>query len=137
MGKNKNKGGKDASGGQGNDRRARNKVNHRDAGRDRDDEQVPQELIEKAAMLGCEVWEIDEYEARDQMRERDAAAEQDSDDSGELSEESKQAVKPRAAKAKNAAANREMPPSDSSEEEDGPVTEVIPEEEEKKGESDD
>ena len=71
------------------------------------------------------------------MRERDAAAEQDSDDSGELSEESKQAVKPRAVKAKNAAANREMPPSDSSEEEDGPVTEVIPEEEEKKGESDD
>ena len=90
-------------------------------------------------MLGCEVWEIEEYEARNQMREGDAAAEEDSD-SGELSEESKQAVKPRAAKAKTAkaaAANREMPPSDDSSD-DGPVTEVIPEEEEeKKGESDD
>lgn len=71
------------------------------------------------------------------MREQ-GSDEEDSD----LSEESKQAVKPRAAnkaknvKANNAAANREMPPSDDSSEEEGPVTEVIPEEEEKKGESD-
>ena len=27
-------------------------------------DEVPQELIEKAAKLGCEVWQIDEFEAR-------------------------------------------------------------------------
>jgi len=26
--------------------------------------EVPQELIEKAAMLGCEVWQIEEFEQR-------------------------------------------------------------------------
>ena len=51
---------------------------------------VPQELIEKAAKLGCEVWQIEEFEAREQMRERDS-----DDEDSDLSEESKQAVKPR------------------------------------------
>ena len=64
------------------------------------------------------------------MGEADSDEEEDSD----LSEESKQAVKPRTAKANMASASREMPP-DSSSDEEGPVTEVIPEEEEKKGES--
>lgn len=91
---------------------------------------MPQELIDKAAILGCEIWQIDEFEARKQMGEVDSDEEEDSD----LSEESKQAVKPRTAKANMASASREMPP-DSSSDEEGPVTEVIPEEEEKKGES--
>lgn len=91
---------------------------------------MPQELIEKAAMLGCEVWQIEEFEAKQQMREADSDEEEDSD----LSEESKAALKPNKAKANKASAAREMPPSDSSDEE-GPVTEIIPEEEEKKGES--
>ena len=66
----KNKGG-------GHDKRAREKVDHRggargkgyfDEGADFDAEKgaasgdVPQELIDKAALLGCEVWQIDEYE---------------------------------------------------------------------------
>lgn len=95
MGKNKNKGGK------GGDSRAREKVNHRDGGRGRGDDRedddggVPQELIDKAALLGCEVWEVEEYEARQQMKERDSNEEEDSD----LSEESKQAVKARNKKA--------------------------------------
>lgn len=55
-----------------------------------DQAQVPQELIEKAAKLGCEVWQIEEFEAREQMRERDS-----DDEDSDLSEESKQAVKPR------------------------------------------
>ena len=78
------------------------------------------------------MWQIEEFEAKEQVRERGCDEEDDSD----LSEESKQAVKPRQAKANMASAAREMPPSDSSEEE-GPVTEVIPEaeeEEEKKEE---
>ena len=82
-------------------------------------------------MLGCEVEQIEEFRARAAMREAGSDEEEDSD----LSEESKNAVKPRQAKANMAAANREMPP-DSSSEEEGPVTEVIPEEEEKKDESD-
>ena len=124
MGKNKNQGGK------GGDSRARDKVNHRDGTKGRggardNDDHVPQELIDKAAMLGCEVWQIEEFEAKRQMREGDSDEEQDSD----LSEESKQAVKARSSKAKNAAAAREMPP-DSSDEDEG--VEMIPEEEEKK-----
>ena len=134
MGKKNKKQNQDA--GQSGDQRARGKVNHRDGGKGRggamdNEDHVPQELIDKAAMLGCEVWQIDEFEARQQMRERGSDEEQDDSD---LSEESKQAVKPRTAKANMASAAREMPPSESSEEE-GPVTEVIPEEEEKKGES--
>ena len=46
-------------GGKGGDNRARAKVNHRDGrggrGEDREDD-VPQELIDRAAVLGCEVW---------------------------------------------------------------------------------
>jgi len=60
MGKNKGGGG---VGGKG-DTRSRDKVDHRGGGRGNkrgggDDDpasEVPQELIEKAAMLGCEVW---------------------------------------------------------------------------------
>ena len=113
----KNKGGKG-----GQDTRAREKVDHRGGGKggkrrgnDSDDAEVPQELIEKAARLGCEVWQIEEFEAREQMKERDSDDEEDSD----LSEESKQAVKPKKAKANMAAANREMPPSSSDEEDEG------------------
>ena len=61
----KNKGG-------GNDRRAREKFDHRGGGKgdkrgagvENDDVSVPQELIDRAAVLGCEVWEVDEYEAK-------------------------------------------------------------------------
>ncbi len=62
--------------------------------------------------------------------------EEDSD----LSEESKNAVKPRKAKQNMAAANRDMPPSSSSDEEEGTeaiVEQVNEDEEEKKGEEDD
>ena len=66
------------------------------------------------------------------MKEQGSDAEQDSD----LSEESKNAVKPRKAKANMAAANREMPPSSSSDEDEGveAIEEKVNEdEEEKKG----
>ena len=102
----------------GNDNRAREKVNHRGnkrRGDDSDDAEVPQELIDKAALLGCQVWEVEEYEQREKMKERDSDEEEDSD----LSEESKAAVKPKKAKANMAAANREMPPSSSDEEDEG------------------
>ena len=71
MGKNKGGRKQQAGGDDGDnrgDQRARNKVDHRGGGRrgdNRDDgAQVPQELIEKAAKLGCEVWQIEEFEAR-------------------------------------------------------------------------
>lgn len=118
-------------GGGKSDHRARDKVDHRGGGRRGEDceDQVPQELIERAAKLGCEVWELEKYEAKAQMEEADSDEEEDSD----LSEESKQAVKPKKAKANMAAANRDMPPN-SSDEDDDDATEVIPEEEEKKEE---
>ena len=47
-------------------------------------------MIERAAVLGCEVWEVEEYEERAKMNEADSDEEQDSD----LSEESKAALKP-------------------------------------------
>lgn len=90
----KNKGGK--GGGDKGDTRSRAKVNYR-AGNRGDDEQaanaVPQELIDRAALLGCEIWEVDKYEQKKQMQERGSDEEEDSD----LSEESKNAVKPRKA----------------------------------------
>lgn len=95
----------------------REKVDHRKGkqvrggGRDNDDV-VPQELIDKAAVLGCQVWEIEEYEARAAMDEVDSDEEVDSD----LSEESQAALKASNAKAKKAAANKEMPPISSDEE---------------------
>jgi len=53
------------------DKRSRDKVDHRGGGKGTkrgDDDglsaDVPQELIEKAAMLGCEVWEVAEFEQR-------------------------------------------------------------------------
>ena len=81
MGK-KNKKGRgnddDAADGGPGDSRARAKVNHRQGKKNvcsgDGDGEVPQELIDKAAILGCEVWEIDEYEARAQ-----AGAEEDDD----------------------------------------------------------
>ena len=64
----KNKGGRGGEGGRG-DQRAREKVDHRAGGKGNkrgaardDDDTVPQELIDRAAVLGCEVWEVDEYE---------------------------------------------------------------------------
>ena len=60
MGKNK--------GGKGGDARARDKVDHRaGGGRNKrgahaEAEEVPQELIDKAARFGCEIWEVEEYE---------------------------------------------------------------------------
>ena len=63
--------GKNKGGGKAADQRARDKVDHRGGGRggkrrgsEDEDAEVPQELIEKAALLGCQVWEIDEYEQR-------------------------------------------------------------------------
>lgn len=134
MGKNKGGGGK-------GDQRARDKVDHRGGGRgtkrgEADETSaaaIPQDLIDKAVKYGCEVWEVEKYEAKNQMREVDSDEEEDSD----LSEESKAAIKPRVAKANMAANNREMPPDSSSEEEDEQpraAAKQDPEEEEKKGE---
>ena len=70
----------DAADGGPGDSRARAKENHRNQGRGGDeggDGGVPQELIDKAAILGCEVWEIDEYEARAQAG---AGSDDDSDE---------------------------------------------------------
>jgi len=52
------------------------------------------------------------------MKEQDGE-----DEDSDLSEESKQAVKPRKAKENMASAAREMPPDSSEEEDDGPATE--------------
>ena len=41
---------------------------------------MPQELIDKAAILGCEIWEIDEVEERNRMREAGEGEEDDSDE---------------------------------------------------------
>ena len=98
------------------------KNNIRGGGNEIEDLNVPQELIDKAALLGYQVWEVEEYEGRKQMKEASSDDEEDSD----LSEESKAALrKPKAppvkasqAKANKAAANREMPPSSSDEEEE-------------------
>ena len=63
-----------ADGGPG-DARSRAKVNHRQGKKNicsgDGDGEVPQELIDKAAILGCEVWEVEEYEARAQAGEED------------------------------------------------------------------
>lgn len=60
MGKNKGGGG----GGKG-DTRSRDKVDHRGGGKadkrgaDRGADTVPQELIDRAVALGCEIWEVE------------------------------------------------------------------------------
>jgi len=72
------------------------KTNVRGGGNDNDDGMVPQELIEKAALLGCQVWEIEEYEERARMKE--ANSDEEDEEDSDLSEESKAAVKPKAAK---------------------------------------
>ena len=69
MGKNKKggDGGKGGGGGGKGDQRSRDKVDHRAGGKgnrrgaDNKDaaSDVPQELIDRAAMLGCEIWEVD------------------------------------------------------------------------------
>ena len=113
--------------GKNNPNANREKVDHRKGkknvrGGDREEmsESVPQELIEKAAVLGCEVWQIEEFEKRKAEEEgSDGIPEaKEGDEDSDLSEESKAAVKPKKAKAKSAAANREMPPSSSEEEEE-------------------
>ena len=130
----KNKGNRSGKG----DQRSRDKVDHRGGVRTNKACEfrvatefnpaldAPQELIDKAAMLGCEIWEIEKYE-REQA---------DHDEDSDLSEESKRLGNPRNTKANMAAAAREMPP-DSSSEEEGPVTEQIVEETKEEEESDD
>ena len=43
--------------------RNRNKKKHRQKGNKKDND-VPQELIDEAAKLGCEVWEVEEVKAK-------------------------------------------------------------------------
>ena len=45
--------------------RNRNKKKHRQKGNKKEkDNDVPQELIDEAAKLGCEVWEVEEVKAK-------------------------------------------------------------------------
>ena len=130
----KNKGGRAGGGGAG-DVRSRDKTNHRQGkgrGGSPDEVAIPQELIDRAAILGCEVWELDKAEQKAAMREANSDSEEDSSDD----EETKKPIKASKAKANMAAANRDMPPSSSDEEDEGVEVikeEVKEEEEEKKG----
>ena len=129
MGKNKG-GGKPVN-------RAREKTNHRQGkgrGGSDDEGDVPQELKDRAAILGCEVWELDKAEAKAAMREANSDSEEDSSDD----EETKKPIKASKAKANMAAANRDMPPSSSDEDEGVEVIkEEVNEEEKKEEENDD
>ena len=49
--------------------RNRNKKKHRQKNKDKEEE-VPQELIDEAAKLGCEVWEVEEVKAKLQEKEK-------------------------------------------------------------------
>ena len=46
-----------------------------------EDEEVPQELIDEAARLGCEIWEVEEYQRREKEENGEG-----SDDENQLDE---------------------------------------------------
>jgi len=70
------------------DARSRQKVKHR---KDRDEDQdVPQELIDEAAELGCEVWQLEEVKAKLAEEKEDSSLDEvDEKENEDEEEESK------------------------------------------------